>query len=251
MAVAVVVAGAGGGCRDDRVRVSFRPSVGDVYRYETVVRTETTVAFDDQEPTERRQTSTLRAEHRVVRAGSDGVVVRVELEGAGEPLQTFQVRYDDARVEEVSGGAGVLGLPEIVPAGAGGPPDRRLEPGERWDVDERLQLPGAVEPSRLQGSGRLVALGVADGRDVAEVRTHARLDVRSGTLAADGTLLLDGEQATTTTSSHDIEDGSVRQARATTTARYDARLAPPPGAGAEPVEGEVTVRVTSVTRRLP
>ena len=248
----------GAGCRDDTVRIRFRPDVGDVYRYETRVRAESVVTFKGQEPVTRTDSTRLHAEHTVVGAGRDSSRVQVVLEGAGGSSQTFVVRVDRAAqvvaVEQAEGTArealGQPGLPELFPAAAGAPPDRRLTPGDEWRVDERVQLPGASDRARLRGSGRLVSLGVVDGRDVAEVRTSSRIPVSAVTVAADGELRIDGFQTTTATTRHDLDDGAVRRAAATTTGTYDIVLSPPPGQAADPLSGTLSLRVTSTTRRV-
>src|SRR5687768_1431183 len=66
-------------CRDDTVRVTFRPAVGAVYRYEVTVRSHSEVRIAGEDPDIRDEEVVLQSEHTVLDAGPDGVRVRVIL----------------------------------------------------------------------------------------------------------------------------------------------------------------------------
>src|SRR3712207_6086484 len=88
-----------------------------------------------------------------------------------------------AEVERIEGlpaqVLGELGISEIFPAAAAAPPDRPLSPGDRWTINAPVDLPG-LAPGRLRGQGRLIALGVVDGREVATIESVVELTVPQG-----------------------------------------------------------------------
>jgi hypothetical protein len=265
----VALLGAGGttGCRDDTVRVSFRPDVGGVYRYEVSVRSHSEVRIPGEKPEVRDEQVVLQSEHTVLDAGPDGVRVRVILGDASGSVRTFVVVFDraaqlesveadDAAADE-TGAAGAadsasaFGISEIFPAAAGAPPDHRLSPGERWVIDDLVEVPGAVGQAQLVGEGRLAELGIVDGEDVARLVTSTVLRLRSAQQDLGGeTVLLDGEQETEQRSAHDLVDGSVRSASSTTEGTFALEVRPPFGELRAPVRGTLSVRVTSKTVRL-
>lgn len=244
-------------CRPDTVRLTYRPAVGDVSRYEVRVRSESEVRIGIAAPEVRTELAVLTAEHTVVEAGSDGVRVEVVLTEEGEPARRFSVVFDRSAqlrtVESIEGvpeeALGTFGIAEIFPAAAGAPPDELLAPGERWVIDEEFSLPGSPA-TRLDGTGRLLELGVVDGEDVARIESHARLPLSAVRPSSLGELRLDGVQEGDYRATHDLDDGSVRSASSTTVGRYDLDVVPPPGQGGRAVPGSLEVRVESETRRL-
>src|SRR5204862_2326468 len=110
----------------------------------------------------------LTARQQVLDARGGTTRVEVQLSRDGIGARAFVMRFDRAAqltaVESVEGipaeALGNLGLAEIFPAAAGAPPDRRLRPGDRWPIDDHVQLPGMTAPARLTGEGSLVELGV-------------------------------------------------------------------------------------------
>ncbi|MEA3020877.1 MAG: hypothetical protein QOI47_2401 [Actinomycetota bacterium] len=252
-------------CRDDTVRLTFRPKVGAVYRYEVKVHSRSEVRLQGERPQVRDDDITLQSEQTVLAAGRDGVRVKVVLGDASGSVRTFVVRFDRAaQLQSVEsdatsipqGGdagtaAGTFGISEIFPAAAGAPPERRLGPGERWRIDDRVAVPGAVEPAQLTGSGRLVELGIEGGAKVARLATSSTLRLGSAQDTAAGErVLLDGRQVTRQRSTHDLSDGALRTATATTVGTFDLEITPPLGQPREPVQGTLSVRVTSRTQRL-
>ena len=249
------------GCRDDTVQLSFRPSVGDVYRYEVTVRSSSEVRLPGEPPEERSEEIVLQSEHTVLDAGPDGVRVQVILGDASGSVRTFVVRFDRAAqlesvesedtLAETTDEAGVLGISEIFPAAAVAPPEGRLSPGEHWVIDGDVAVPGSVGLARLTGTGRLRELGLEDGEEVARLATSSDLRFSSSQESEDGEIvLLDGEQHTEQRAAHDLADGAIRSSSSTTSGRFDLEIQPPFGQLRDPVRGTLTVRVTSKTIRL-
>lgn len=246
------------GCRDDTVALAFRPDIGSTYRYEVRVHAVSTTTIEGQEPERTDEEVLLIAEHTVLNAGPDGVRVQVLVGEPGTAAQVFLLEFNRAaQLESIESTedvppdvAGALGLSEIFPAGAGGPPNRRLAPGETWRVDRTITIPGAQAPSRLRVEGRLDELGLAGDEEVARMHTTTELPFRATQNTQVGVVLLDGEQRIEQDATYDLDDGAIRKVRSTTTGRFDIQVQPPSGLIAEPVPGTLEVRVTSRTRRL-
>ena len=247
------------GCDEDgAVELAFRPDAGTELRYETEVESITATNVPCQAPTRRADRTTLATTQRVLEVGPDGVRVEVELSRPGIGTRTVVVRFDRAAqltaVEEVEGipaaALGELGLSEVFPAAAGAPPDRPLAPGDRWTIDDEIRLDTDGEPTRLRGEGRLVELGVEDGRDTATVETTARLPVSTTASSSSGTRDLDGEQVTEVEATYDLADGALLRAESVTIGTFYLVLGPPPGGAGDPCIGTLDVEVRSrVTRR--
>lgn len=243
-------------CEPNTVSVSYRPEAGTRYRYAVTVDSDAVTRLAGQDAERTTRTTDLQVRHRVIGTGRSNAEVEVRLDPSSGPTRTFVVRFDRAaqvtEVERVEGlpaeVLGDLGLSELFPAAAGAPPDRPLAPGDRWAIDEPLRLTG-LRSTRLRGQGRVVALGVIDGREVATLATTYRLPVRRTVDDPLGQLILDGEQETTTRTTRDLQDGAVQEATATTVGRFRVTVLPPPGTTGTPVEGTLTVTVTSRTRR--
>lgn len=247
------------GCREGTVRLTFRPEVGATYRYELEIRTVSEVRIGATGPDRREEDVLLTAEHTVLRSGDDGVEVRVLLQEPGAADRVFEVVFDRAaQLEEVRSIEGVpderlglLGIAEIFPAAVGAPPDRALAPGAGWVIDDSVQVPDAASSTRLDGSGRLVELGVVEGEKVASLEAAARLPLEAVIPSASGELRLEGVQVTDYRATHDLDDGSVREASSTTLGRFDLEVTPPPDRPVDPVPGFLVVQVSSRIRLLP
>ena len=245
-------------CRDHTVALAFRPDIGSTYRYEVRVHAVSTTTLEGQEPERTDEEVRLIAEHTVLNAGPDGVRVQVLVGEPGTAAQVFLLEFNrSAQLESIESTEGVpadvvgaLGLTEIFPGGAGGPPDRRLAPGDAWTVDRRITLPGAQDPSRLRVSGHLAELGRAGDEDVARVDTSTEVPFRGTLATSTGVVVLEGRQHVEQRATYDLDDGAVRSVRATTTGTFDVLVQPPSGTIAESVPGTLEVRVTSRTRRL-
>jgi hypothetical protein len=194
--------------------------------------------------------------------------VQVILGDASGGVRTFVVRFDRAaQLESVESDddeghalaagattpedAGIVGISEIFPGATGAPPERRLGPGARWQVDDRVAVPGSVGDAHLTSEGRLVELGIEDGESVARLATTGVLALTSSREADDGSaVVLEGSQVTEQRSTHDLDDGAVRSASSTTRGTFLLEIEPPFGQLRDPVHGTLSVRVTSETRRL-
>jgi hypothetical protein len=256
--LAAFVAVVSTGCRDDHVTIAHQPRPGATFTYAIHVTSSTTNSISNgtrsQPP---RVPADFTARHRVLDAqgGTTRVEVRLAREGVGE--RTFVMRFDRAAqltaVESVEGipaeALGSLGLSEIFPTAAGAPPDRPLRPGDRWDIDDHVQLPGMDAPTRLIGTGHLVQLGVIDGHKTATVSSATTLPLTSTSTTSDGVQTLTGTQTTTITVVYDQADGSVRHSTASTIGHFDVLLGPPAGQPGAPIRGTLTVELQSEIRR--
>ena len=254
-AAAVVAVALVSSCRPEGVRLGFRPRPGAQYTYRVEVHAEVVTRIGDAEPRRRVDDDVIEARHNVLSSGSRSARVEVRLRGEGVAPRTFVVRLDRAaqlaEVEAIEGlpasALGTLGLSEIFPAAAGAPPDRVLAPGDRWHIDEPVVLPGATR-SRLRGEGRLVGLGVVDGREVARVDSTFRLPVERTSDEAQGRIVLRGEQVVTSKFTSGVLDGAVEKVETETRGTFRLSLMPKGSTAAVP--GELTLIVRSVTRRV-
>lgn len=245
------------GCSSDTVEVSYRPAVGDVVVYRTSVRAVTVSQIGQEGPRRRETTSVLTARHRVLSSDPDGARVEVRLEQDEGAPSTFVVRFDRAgqlsEVQQIEGlpadALGDLGLAQILPAAAGAPPRRGLAPGDTWDIDEPVALVDGVPAARLTGQGRLVSLGVVDGRQVATVDSRYRLPVRRTASDTGGRLAMEGFLATRAHVSYDLDSDQVHGVESTSEGHYEVMLLPPAGVTGVPVPGTLDVEVTATTLR--
>lgn len=242
------------GCDDDRVRVAFDPAAGTTYEYRYEVASTTTRVLADDEPERTERASVILAEHRVLEGDGDGVRVEVELRRDDEAARSYVVRFDRGAqlsaielIEGVElGTLGQGGVGEVLGAPVGAPPDP-LRPGEAWEIDREVSLPGDPLPVRLTGTGRLLALDVVDGTEVATVETTVALPVAGRT--DDERTTIAGRQETTTRVSYDLRDGSVVEATSRTTGVLDLDIQPPLGVLGPPVAGSLTYVIDTETER--
>lgn len=254
----VCTASAVSACKPATVTVAFRPRAGTEYRYDVRVHSTTITRLGDTAPEVANDDAVLRSDGTVLSAGAGEVKMRVQLRRAGSPDRTFVVRLDRAAqlagVETVEGlPPSVLGpdaLPEILPGAPAAPPDRPLAPGDRWTIDLRPDLPGA-DPTRLQGSGRLVELRLVNGRKVASTSAVTRIPLTTSERVRRGVLALDGVAITESTALRALADGAVEQASSVTRGQFAITLSPPPGQAGDPLTGTLSIEVRSDTRRLP
>ncbi|HEX9968518.1 MAG TPA: hypothetical protein VGB03_00140 [Acidimicrobiales bacterium] len=242
-------------CADGTVRVAFRPPTGARYTYRVTVTAEVATRIGDRPPRRTTEEDVFTARHAVLSTGPTGSRVEVRLEAEGQEPRTFVVRFDRAgqlaevqRIEGIPAGIlGGLGLSEIFPAAAAAPPERPLAPGDRWVIDESVDLPGS---SRIQGTGRVTALGMVRGRKLATVESDYVLPVSRTADEGENRLRLDGTQRTRATSTHDVDDGAVEAVEADTTGTFAIQLLPPEGTTGPVVPGQLEVRVRSTTTRI-
>lgn len=243
LAAAAAVVLAMGACRPGTVELAFTPHVGDEARYRYEIDATLTQALDGSEPRVTEITTTIETHQQIVEVGEGGARAEVTLRRDGAPAHTASITLDRSGSLEGIG----LGDDEAGPIDAlgtllsGAPlPHRSVAPGSRWRVSDH----------DLRGEGRLVRLGVVDGRDTAVVAsklTHA-LDeaVETGSTTAQ----LTGALHSATTSSYDLADGALRQATTRADGRVRALIKPPAGVDAAPAKGTITYAVHIVVTRL-
>jgi hypothetical protein len=256
--VGALVGGLLAGCSPDTVRVSFRPSIGTRYRHEVKVHSVTTIRLAGSPPEETVDDAVLVTESTVLPGPPGEARVRVRLQQRGQPDRTFVARFDRgaqlAGVEAVEGlPPSVLSpgaLPHILPGAPGAPPDRPLAPGERWTIDTPVGLPGAA-PARISGSGRLLELGLLDGRKVASTKAETRVPLTSRAQLRGSTVTLTGVEISEGTATRALADGAVERAETETRGEFRVTLTPvQPAELVTPVGGTLTIEVRSETRRL-
>lgn len=236
--------------------MAFRPRVGAHYRYRITVRSVTTTRLEGGAPDRSVDESVLVADHTVLSAGPGEARVEVRLRRAGSADRTLVVRLDRAAqlagVEAVEGlPPSVLGpdaLPELLPGAPGAPPDRPLEPGERWAIDAPAPL-ADVTATRVRGTGRLARLGLSGGRKVASTTARTELPLRSTVHLAGSTLDLDGTETTEGSETRDLVDGAVEQAMTVTRGQFNVQVEPA-GGGAVPAGGTLSIEVRAETHRV-
>jgi hypothetical protein len=262
---AVVLAGllsvALGGCRPAGAQLSFVPRPGTVYRYRIAVTSTSTTRLAGQAPTTRREVADLAAVDRVLDVDASGSTLQVDITGASVPPASYVVRLDHqaglVSIESVNGEppAEVAGLQvqDLVPAVVGAPPDRPLRPGDRWRLDQPVALPG-LAPTRLVGSGRLVAFGVQHQRKLATTSASATIDVAPAPPlpAASATAVgLQGRETITTVVTRAVSDGAIESDTAHTLGLFEIVL---PGAGSPGqtvlVTGQLSVVTESTVERI-
>ncbi len=234
-------------CREDTVAVAFEPEVGDVWSYRYEIDATVTTVLDGGSPMVTEIATTLLADQEVVQVTDDGVQAEVTLRRDGGAARTAEVRLDRAGslqgLDLVSGEPlevfGLSDLGGVLPTVA--LPDGRLAPGDRWAIDDGLAT----------GTGRLVRLGVVDGREVAVVASDTRRPVAEVTPTQGTTAALEGELRARSTSTYDLGDGSLRRARSTARGDIEARIAPPSGVDAPAVPGTISYEVRVEVTRLP
>ncbi len=241
-------------CSDDGVTIRFRPAAGDVFHYEVHVHSVTDTVLDGQPPDHTDEDVRLVAEHTVTEVDDGGAVVRVKVGQEGAPPESFIVRLDRrGRVAEVrperDPTTASLGLAEVFPAAAGGPPSGALHPGDRWTIDETVSVPGATGV-RLRGHGTLEAVDAEDGRTLARVSSTSSLPLRTSTHAPQGEVRLTGRQRVEQDAVYDLDDGAILRVESVSVGRFDVRVVPPSGDEAMAVTGTSRVRVVSTTVRL-
>lgn len=245
------------GCAPGTVEISFAPEDGAVYSYQIEVESSTTTLVEGEDPRESTNSFTLAARHEVESTDRDGSEVRVTLRPRGGEPRDLLVRLDRAaqltEVVQVEGlpaeVLGELGLSEIFPAAVGAPPKGPLRPGATWQVDDPVQITGSPR-ARLVGTGRLEALDVIDGREVAVVRSSYRLPVSRTSEGASSSQTLEGAQTTSSRTTYDLADGSVLSAEAESLGRFALELRPPGSEMGPALSGSLEVRVRSVTKRV-
>lgn len=248
-----------GACREHTVRVGFAPAPGTVLAYVVEVAATSDLRLEGQPPQRRTDTVVLDATHTILDSREGATRVRVELRDRAGAVRarTFIVRFDRAGqltgIDQVEGLPadliGDVGLSELFPAAAAAPPDHALAPGERWTIDRPLQLPGTS--GQITGAGRLLELGVEDGREVATIASATTVELERTRVGPDAETILSGTQVNEASVTHAVFDGAVTRAKAVTRGRYDLRISPPSGAGSGlSVTGSLDLVIRSTTTRV-
>ena len=243
-------------CAEGRVVLDVAPRPGATYHYEVTVRSTTVTEIAGAAPTEVDDEVTLVVEQEVLSVSSAGSRVRLTLRGGGVD-QNLLARFDRAaqlvgveRIEEFDPDLlGDVGLSAVFPAAVSAPPRRPLAPGDRWAIDQTVDLPGGTS-TRIRGRGRLAELGVVSGREVAAVATRVEVPVDRSVRESGGVVELRGRQVTSATTARSLRDGAVETATSRTVGRYTLTLVPDTGAAVTSIPGRLRVEVDTTTRRV-
>jgi hypothetical protein len=244
-------------CEPGTVVIRFDPAVGDGYRFRSDVTTEVERTIDG-ETTVEEATSELLATERIVAVGADEITVDVTLERDGAIQRSYEVRFDRGDrltaidlVEGVPADALGLDLANDLPADLASPPPGPLEPGETWIIERIIEVAGQEDPIVVHGRGRVEALGVVDGNDVAVVVVELRVPIRNAIETTDGVVRVQGDQVSRSETTYDLADGAARSDRTDITGDLEVRVTPPSGVSAAPVAGTISYRVSTETERVP
>lgn len=243
-------------CEEHTVAVRFEPEVGDVYRFRADIDTEVTRTIDG-ETTEEADDAVLEATQTVRSVADDEVLVRVAVQRDDASPRTVDVRLDRSSrltaidlVEGVPAEALGLDVQMDLPADISSPPTGRLEPGARWAIEREVTLGGLSRPVVVRGTGRIDALGVEDGHEVAVAVVELDVPVRTVLDTEDGRVRLVGTQHTVSETAYDLGDGAMRRDRTVTRGEVAVIAEPPSGVDAAPIRGELAYRLETSTRRL-
>jgi hypothetical protein len=256
-ALAAVALLVGPACEEHTVAVRFDAGVGDRWVLRSTIETEVVRTIAEERSVERTR-SRLRATESVIDVDDAGYDVEVTVARDGADPRTYEVRFDRSGRLSAIGLAGedpteALGVPLAtdLPADVISPPAGRLEPGERWEIDRRVRLPGRPAPVRVRGAGRIDSLGVEGGRDVARAVVEVVVPVRSQSETPAGRITLVGSQTVTARTAYDLVDGTARRERTTIAGDTDLVVEPPAGVDAPPVPGSLRYDVRTETDRRP
>ncbi len=248
----------GTGCNDsEHVDLGFRAPEGTTvdYRIEVESVVETELADPPRTTTEQVR---LDARQRVgsVPQGEGGEVeLQITISRDEGRARVFEMRFDPSRglaeIDSVEGlpveALGELGPSRLVLLATGLLPDRPLRPGETWEIDRRLELPGGARP--LRGEGRLTGLRQEGTVGIARVRATTELPVERTLDLPEGRATLSGVEQNRSTIDYVVDDGTVHHARSVTVGTFELTVSPPSGQGTTPLRGELTIRVESTTER--
>lgn len=237
-----------GGCRPGTVSVAYDPEVGDRYRYRYEIDARVTRAVDGGEPEVLAVDTELVADQEVQARTRSGARIAVELTREGGVPRQAVVLVDRAGslagvelVDDLDAAVfGVAGSDTLVPTNLDAPPDRPLAPGDEW----------RVEDGRRRGRGRLERLGVVDGEDVAVVRTVVSEPIARSLRAGGSPTRVEGRLRSGGTTAYGLADGAIRRSESWSRGELRARLRPPAGVDADPVDATIRYEVTVDVTRL-
>lgn len=244
-------------CEEHTVTIRFDPDVGDRYSFRSQISTEVEREIDGERTVESAR-SELEATESVIAVDDDTVTVEVTLDRDTAPSRSYEVRFDRADkltaidlIEGVPAEALGLDLATDLPTDVASPPDGPLEPGDTWVIERTFTVEGREEPSVVTGTGRVDALGVEDGHEVAVVVVDLRVPVHSVVDTAAGRVTIVGVQTSRSRTTYDLADGAARGDRTDIDGDLDVVVEPPAGVVAPPVPGRIRYRVETETSRVP
>jgi hypothetical protein len=173
----------------------------------------------------------VTAELSIGRDGAEprSVTVRLSRAGALQGMDLIEGQQTGAfGLEALSGALATVALPSAP-----------LAPGDRWPIAD----------GEARGQGRLERLGVVDGEEVAVVSLRTTQPVTGSVPAGATTASLDGELRTEATETFDLHDGALRRTSSRAHGTVRARIAPPAGIDADPVDGTITYEVRAEVTR--
>lgn len=244
------------GCEPHTVDLGFDPAVGDVYRFESTIRTEVLRTVDDRVEEPEVETSTLAATETVTDIDDGSVSMDVSITRDDAPARNYTALFDRGQhltaadlVEGAASDAVGLDLAADLPTDLSSPPAGPLEPGERWTISRSVDTGhGAIV---VTGTGRVVSLRVEDGNNVAVVEVELTVPIRSSLDNPNGEVLLDGTQIGRSRTVYDLTEGTVRSDQTSVEGEVRLVFRPPEGVQAEPVLGSIVYSVATDTRRVP
>jgi hypothetical protein len=248
IALAVLSAMLGLGCRTDAVRLGFDPEPGATYHYRYEV--DATISRDvaGERPRTTSVHLTFESRQTVLEQTPDGTRMEVTLSAPQSSPRTAQVVVDRAgslqAIQDVEGlPADALGLPstaDLLASTSVEPPTGGLSLGDGWEVTL-----GAT-----RGEGRLDHFEVLDGARSAVVETTL-IEVLTETLERAGSeVVLDGDLRSSGHTAFDLADGSVRRSRTVSRGTVDVLVSPPVGVLAPAVEAVVAYELEVSTTRV-
>lgn len=248
VAQVLAVAALAAACRPDTVSLAGEPAVGTTIRIRYEIDAEVTRSVEGQAPETTVLATRLDTEQVVLDVDEQGTLVALILRVDGGAPRRVQVRLDRAgslaAIDEVEGlPASALGLPPATLGTASGRlalPERPVAIGDEWAIDD-----GAV-----RGRGRLVGLGVADGIELATVRSELLQVIDEVATVGPSDVALVGRVRSTSTTRHDLADGTIRRATRHTRGVFDALVQPPAGVDALPVPAVITYDIRVRATRL-
>ena len=212
----------------------FEPDVGDVYRFSAEVSTDVVRTLEG-EVTEDSDTARLIATQTVRRVEDEEVLVRARLRQDGAAPRTVDVRLDRASrltaidlVEGVPADALGIDVSTDLPADIASPPTGPLEPGDRWVIEREVRIGERQRPVLVRGRGRIAALGVEDGHEVAVAVVELEVPVRTVVEGSGGPVRLVGVQRTESETAYDLGDGAMRRDRTRIEGDVAVIAEPPP-----------------------
>lgn len=242
-------------CDPHTIDLGFDPSVGDTFRFRSTIQTEVARVVDGRADEPISETATLEASESVTSVDDDAVTIDVSITRDGAPARDYTARFARGQhltaadlIEGAAADAVGLDLAANLPSDLASPPDGPLEPGARWSISRQVETGNGTIV--VTGQGRVRALGVEKGRDVAVVEVDLRVPIQSSLNNPNGVVHLEGTQTSRSRTTYDIVEGTVQRDQTTLDGEVTFVLEPPSGVRAEPVPGSIIYSVTTNTQRV-